>query len=302
MTLTTWQGAIQQSGGVLPRGSIEQLKITELVAPAQAQAAIEAAYVGPLMGTNAENVSYNTTDVVHAVAGLSTTGRYVERFINSTINVYHESGSVVIGATNLPSGMINKMEISDPTIALRNVSIVLTHNYTHFAAGITENGANTAQSCASLSCWRSSLSRGIAGDKPPGLIYAYLYINSTVNDSGIASVRYGINVSKNWLAAHNIDGGEVAIYRANQTVAEWDRLPLVMVGQNATQYFYTAASPGLSLYAISAYRAPVQQNATTTVVTSTAPRYAVSDVDVYYTAVIVLVVIFVWYVFTRRRK
>jgi len=302
-TITTWQAGIQQSGGVLHRASIEQLKLTELVAPAGAQAAIEAAYVEPLMSPTAENVSYDTTDVVHAVAGLSTTGRYVERLMQSTINVYHESGSVVIGATNLPSGMINKMNISDPTIALRNVSLVLRNNYTHFAAGITESAANTTQSCASLSCWRSSLDRGIAGDRPPGLIYAYLYINSTVNDSGIASVRYGLNVSKAWLTAHNIAPNEVGFYRANSSVAEWDRLPLTMVGQNATQYFYTAASPGLSLYVISAYRAPQQVNASTTTVTAQgAQRYAFSDVDVYYTMVIVIIVIFVWYVYTRRRK
>ncbi|TES83951.1 MAG: PGF-pre-PGF domain-containing protein, partial [Hadesarchaea archaeon] len=86
----------------------------------------------------------------------------------------------------------------------------------------------------------------------PGATYSYLDITvQNLSDANIDYVVISFKVEKSWLNANGIDPTTVALYRYSGGV--WMTLPTEIVSEDATYVYYSARSPGFSVFSISGY-------------------------------------------------
>jgi PGF-pre-PGF domain-containing protein len=78
-------------------------------------------------------------------------------------------------------------------------------------------------------------------------IYRYLHLATNVR-SDINSMGFGFKVEKSWLHADNIDELTVTLNRFSG--GEWEPLLTKKMGEDPTYVYYSAESPGLSVFAI----------------------------------------------------
>jgi len=99
--------------------------------------------------------------------------------------------------------------------------------------------------------------------KPPealtnvsGDVYSYLEIDTqNVIDSDVTNAVITFKVSKSWIAANNIDENSVKLHR--YTDGNWSALSTHILSEDSTEVYYSADSPGFSIFAIAAEK--VQQ-------------------------------------------
>jgi len=86
-----------------------------------------------------------------------------------------------------------------------------------------------------------------------GKIYHYIEINKTnITDASINKTTIRFKVEKTWLTTNNINDSTVALYRFSDN--SWNKLETTKMGEisgDTENIYYEAASPGLSVFAIS---------------------------------------------------
>ncbi len=86
----------------------------------------------------------------------------------------------------------------------------------------------------------------------PGVAYRYLNIVAeNITDADIDVVLIEFRVEKAWVSAENIDPDTIALRRWDPIAEEWVSLPTTMIGEDDTYFYYSAESPGLSIFAVS---------------------------------------------------
>ena len=86
----------------------------------------------------------------------------------------------------------------------------------------------------------------------PGVAYRYLNIVAeNISDADIDVVLIEFRVEKAWVSAENIDPDTIALRRWDPIAEVWESLPTTMIGEDDTYYYYSAESPGLSVFAVS---------------------------------------------------
>jgi len=84
----------------------------------------------------------------------------------------------------------------------------------------------------------------------PGITYAYLNIVAEhIIDAYIDRVTITFKVEKSWIREHEID--ETTITLKRYAAGEWTSLPTEKVDEDDTYVYFSAVSPGLSVFAIS---------------------------------------------------
>jgi PGF-pre-PGF domain-containing protein len=83
-----------------------------------------------------------------------------------------------------------------------------------------------------------------------GLTYLQLDYNEEVADS-VSDVEFKFRVNQERLERNEIDPENIVLLRQNDD-GEWDTLPTELLRQSGDQYVFSADSPGLSLFAVSA--------------------------------------------------
>ncbi|MDH5443589.1 MAG: right-handed parallel beta-helix repeat-containing protein, partial [Hadesarchaea archaeon] len=117
--------------------------------------------------------------------------------------------------------------------------------------GLQINVNNTVQNVNVTVTQSTSTPSGVAIGAP-GATYSYLDITvQNLSDADIDYVVISFKVEKSWLNASGIDPTTVALYRYSGGV--WMTLPTEIVSEDATYFYYSARSPGLSVFSISGY-------------------------------------------------
>ncbi len=122
---------------------------------------------------------------------------------------------------------------------------------------------------SSLDLFDASIGVASHSEGASNTTYAYININSSVNDSYIKNTTYLFDVRKGWLAAHGVSPSNISLYKMNESTDVWSAVNTVFLGGNNTSYQYEAVSDSLSYYAIGA-SAPAQNN-TQTITSTTIP-------------------------------
>jgi PGF-pre-PGF domain-containing protein len=99
-------------------------------------------------------------------------------------------------------------------------------------------------------------------EEPAGAVYGYIKINAkNLTDSDIGSVNITFKVDKAWIASASLDAGDVVLNRYKASA--WNALPTSKLTGDASNVYYSATSPGLSVFAVTGQK-PKAVSATAT--------------------------------------
>lgn len=86
----------------------------------------------------------------------------------------------------------------------------------------------------------------------PDKVYSYLEINHTnLPEDYILEAKLYFSVSKSWLDNNSIGEDSISLFRYSNETYNWTELSTEIMNEDASNVYYVAYSPGLSLYAIS---------------------------------------------------
>ncbi|MBA7608482.1 hypothetical protein ES703_15659 [subsurface metagenome] len=95
------------------------------------------------------------------------------------------------------------------------------------------------------------LPAGLVTVSAPETVYQYLNIPSeNIAPGDVEKVTIEFKVERAWVASENIDEGTIALYRYDTSADEWTTLPTEKIGEDADYLYFSAESPGLSVFAI----------------------------------------------------
>lgn len=95
------------------------------------------------------------------------------------------------------------------------------------------------------------LPAGLVTVSAPETVYQYLNIpNANIAPGDVEKVTIEFKVERAWVASENIDEGTIALCRYDASTDEWTTLPTEKIGEDADYLYFSAESPGLSVFAI----------------------------------------------------
>jgi len=82
-----------------------------------------------------------------------------------------------------------------------------------------------------------------------GKVYHYIEISKTnFTDSDVEKINIKFAVNKTWLKSNNVSASNIALYRWSDS--KWNELTTTYLSEDASEAFYKAESPGLSVFII----------------------------------------------------
>ncbi|MFH1630771.1 MAG: right-handed parallel beta-helix repeat-containing protein, partial [Candidatus Aenigmatarchaeota archaeon] len=87
-----------------------------------------------------------------------------------------------------------------------------------------------------------------------GTVYKYITFIESANLVGLdlTDVTINFTVSKGWYEASGLNYTTTVLHRFDNDTKTWQDLVTILVSENSTDYVFSAASPGLSLFAVDA--------------------------------------------------
>ena len=86
---------------------------------------------------------------------------------------------------------------------------------------------------------------------PTGVAYSYLIIIAeNVQEGDLREVTIFFQLQRSWTLEHGFGEDEIALHRYNFSTQRWGALETQKAGENDGRLYFSASSPGLSLYAI----------------------------------------------------
>ena len=102
----------------------------------------------------------------------------------------------------------------------------------------------------------------------PGTTYKYLNIVAeNITDAQIGSVAIRFKVEKSWIIANGIDIATITLNRYDPLTGEWTSLPTTYLSEDDTYVYFSAISPGLSIFGVSGSTIPANFKLSNLVIT-----------------------------------
>jgi PGF-pre-PGF domain-containing protein len=87
---------------------------------------------------------------------------------------------------------------------------------------------------------------------PPGIAYQYFNIVAeNLSDAQVENVTIRFKIEKSWIAQNGIDIQTITLNRYDPVTEEWASLPTTFLSEDDTYAYFSAVSPGLSVFGIS---------------------------------------------------
>jgi PGF-pre-PGF domain-containing protein len=153
---------------------------------------------------------------------------------SSVVSIKLGVGKVNITSTSLTTGGKLIATIAKyQDVAIRGMNITVVNSVANIKLIITK-----------LSILPSTVSFDISGK-----VYHYINIEKiNITDSDINRTNITFAVNKTWLTNNNVSASNMTLYRwAN---SRWNDLAATKVSEDTSEVFYTASSPGLSVFII----------------------------------------------------
>ncbi len=116
---------------------------------------------------------------------------------------------------------------------------------TEIAINVKNKVSNVKVVVKSLTSKPANITKNVSGE-----VLRYLNVEHTnIEDADIDNVTIKFKVEKTWTTEKNIDPAAVALNRYSEDT--WNALPTTKTGEDTTYVYYSAESPGLSVFGIS---------------------------------------------------
>lgn len=125
---------------------------------------------------------------------------------------------------------------------------------------ITSLTIASAQRAENLSITIGEIDSDEVAKPPSGSVYCYVNMNCSSAAAGPVTIAF--RVESSWISQRDLDPSTVLLLRLTQGV--WIPLPTNMTGKDGSYYYFSAVSPGFSLFAVNASKSvPVAVGSTT---------------------------------------
>jgi PGF-pre-PGF domain-containing protein len=205
----------------------------------------------------------------------------------------------------------NTVVASSPTATVSSASAGVPENVPVENTNITqltittnttvENVGVTVQQLAGMP---ASISIGA-----PGVAYQYFNVSvENLSDAQIENVVVDFQVAMSWITSNGIDVSTITLNRYDPTTASWTALPTTLLSEDNTYAYFSAVSPGLSVFEVLGQPTPTTTTPPTTTPPTTTPPTTTtappSGVWIWVAVVIVVIVVIaiVAWALTRRKK
>lgn len=171
--------------------------------------------------------------------------------VQSTVNVTR--GKATISVPVIAAGKMAEISISNvEETGVRKISVTVANAVNNVQLTVTKSASQPAE-----------VTKAITGNT-----YQYLSIEkSNLTDSSISSAKIEFAVDKSWISANNIG----TVYLNRFTNNDWTRLTTTKLSEDNTYAYYSADTPGFSVFAITG-----EVQTTTTVAATTTSIAAVT--------------------------
>jgi PGF-pre-PGF domain-containing protein len=144
------------------------------------------------------------------------------------------SSTTTVSFGNMVANQTASMPISNPVLPITDI-ILKTDEA---VSGVTVTVESVPSTSASISI------------VAPGNVYSYLEIHSTAPSTSLAEVKVLFKVPKSWGTTNNIDPTTITL---NHLVnGAWVDLPTTKINEDGDYYYFSAVTPSLSYFAITA--------------------------------------------------
>jgi len=204
-------------------------------------------YGGAVVGVGSTSITYNVTWY-----SLSTwpSGNYrVSADITANGNTFSKSTTVALESFSPPAGIIDNTSPAEsiPTITAGTENLIVAENVNidNLSILTNENVENVRITIQQLTACPPAVA-----ENAPGILYRYLIIIAeNIIDPWIENVRVSFRVERAWVASQGVNKDTIILFRYGPSVG-WKLLSTARSGEDGTYYYYSATSPGLSVFAI----------------------------------------------------
>jgi len=162
--------------------------------------------------------------------------------------------TLAAGETKAVTGVYTEIESESPPIYIPSITpeenaTITVENVmiTEMTISVKENVENVRITVQQLTDKPAEIAIGA-----PGVVYRYLNIVAeNITDADIDVVLINFKVEKSWIILNYIDIATIALNRYDPLTGEWTSLPTTYLSEDDTYAYFSAVSPGLSVFGIS---------------------------------------------------
>jgi len=169
-----------------------------------------------------------------------------------------QTGSYVLTITGSDAyGVVRTCEFSltvsaRPTATVRQIAVGEVKAVSVGKASVAEMGIGVVRGVENVAIYMESLEEP-AVQVPGPLVYSYFSVRTeNLYDNDLASLTIKLEVLRFWLQQNYIDQSRVRLWRYGAN--GWQELETQQVGEDALKIYFSASSPGFSVFAITGER------------------------------------------------
>jgi len=88
-------------------------------------------------------------------------------------------------------------------------------------------------------------------------VYGYISIDTTLPEGTVDKAKVEFKVPKSWFVDNGLDPATTALQHYNEASGQWEALPTDQTGEDDEYYYFSAETPGFSVFSVVAQRAVV---------------------------------------------
>jgi len=81
-------------------------------------------------------------------------------------------------------------------------------------------------------------------------VYGYISITTTLPEGAVDSATVGFKVPKSWFTDNGFDVTSTGLQHYNEATGEWESLTTVQTGEDDEYYYFSAETPGFSVFSV----------------------------------------------------
>jgi len=141
--------------------------------------------------------------------------------------------------SSISSGGSAVMSVTNPTVSVTNITINAKQNISSASLTFQQNLANSTEINFKISTSRT------------GAVYqAFEITGINLNTTNMANATIQFRVNKTWVTDNGINASRLRLYRNPPNSTTWSRLTTTLIGQDANYYYYSAVTPGFSIFVV----------------------------------------------------
>lgn len=88
-------------------------------------------------------------------------------------------------------------------------------------------------------------------------VYGYISIDTTLPEGTVDKAKVEFKIPRSWFVDNGLDPATTALQHYNEASGQWEALPTDQTGEDDEYYYFSAETPGFSVFSVVAQKAVV---------------------------------------------